>query len=137
MLAVSARYYGAVTSEHLDRLAGLAAAERERFVQRWPRYGGRFLQGYDLAAARDDRQRRQWARWAEHYRGRRVDLTRYMPAPVREYAADQPVSATANAVRSLLIGGPTTTHVLVAIAWSIGLVAVFAPLAVHSYRRAG
>jgi ABC transporter DrrB family efflux protein len=61
--------------------------------------------------------------------------TRYMPAPVREYAADQPVSATANAVRSLLIGGPTTTHVLVAIAWSIGIVAVFAPLAVHRYRR--
>lgn len=40
--AVSARYYGAVTSEHLDRLAGLAAAERERFAQRWPRYRGRF-----------------------------------------------------------------------------------------------
>jgi ABC-type Na+ transport system ATPase subunit NatA len=58
-------------------------------------------------------------------------------APVREYAADQPVSATANAVRSLLIGGPTTTHVLVAIAWSIGLVAVFAPLAVRRYRRTG
>ena len=63
--------------------------------------------------------------------------TRYMPAPVREYAADQPVSATASAVRSLLIGGPTTTHVLVAIAWSIGIVAVFAPLAVHRYRRTG
>ena len=123
-MAVSARYYGAVTSEHLDRLAGLAAAERERFVQRWPRYRDRFLaatlaqgaalhmlsgttgvkdldvvlivaaipgerfpefprlvkhfdfgpsslgrQEYDLAAARDDRQRRQWARWAEHYPG--------------------------------------------------------------------
>ena len=136
MLAVSARYYGAVTSEHLDRLAGLAAAEWERFVQRWPRYGGRFLaatlaqgaalhmvsgttgvkdldvvlfvaaipgerfpefprlvkhfdfglsslgrQEYDLAAARDDRQRRQWARWAEHYEGRRVDLVkRALPA---------------------------------------------------------
>ena len=40
---VSARYYGAVTGEHLGRLAGLAAAERERFVQRWPRYRDRFL----------------------------------------------------------------------------------------------
>jgi hypothetical protein len=133
---VSARYYGAVTSDHLDRLAGLAAGERERFVQRWPRYGDRFLaatlaqgaalhmlsgttgvkdldvvlfvaaipgerfpefprlvkhfdfgpsslgrQEYDLAAARDDRQRRQWARWAEHHRGRRVDLVkRALPA---------------------------------------------------------
>ncbi len=35
--AVSARYFGAVTSEHLDRLAGLAGAERERFARRWPR----------------------------------------------------------------------------------------------------
>jgi hypothetical protein len=41
--AVSARYYGAVTTEHLDRLAGLAAAERERFARRWPRYHDRFL----------------------------------------------------------------------------------------------
>ncbi|HEV8277191.1 MAG TPA: HigA family addiction module antitoxin [Streptosporangiaceae bacterium] len=41
--AVSARYYGAVTTEHLDRLARLAAAERERFARRWPRYRDRFL----------------------------------------------------------------------------------------------
>lgn len=41
--AVTARYYGAVTSEHLDRLAGLAGAERERLAQRWPRYRDRFL----------------------------------------------------------------------------------------------
>jgi hypothetical protein len=40
---VSIRYYGAVTTEHLDRLAGLAAVERERFARRWPRYRGRFL----------------------------------------------------------------------------------------------
>ncbi len=39
-------------------------------------------QAYDLAAARDDRRRRQWARWAEQYRGRRVDLVkRALPAP--------------------------------------------------------
>ena len=41
--AVSARYYGAVTTEHLDRLARLAAAERERFARRWPRYRHRLL----------------------------------------------------------------------------------------------
>jgi hypothetical protein len=113
--AVSARYYGAVATEHLDRLARLAAAERERFARRWPLYRDRFLaatlaqgaalhmltgstgvkdldvvllfaalpgerfpefprlvkhvdfgpsslgrQAYELAAARDDRQRRQW-----------------------------------------------------------------------------
>ena len=41
--AVSARYYGAVATEHLDRLARLAAAERERFARLWPRYRDRFL----------------------------------------------------------------------------------------------
>jgi hypothetical protein len=134
--AVSARYYGAVATEHLDRLARLAAAERERFARRWPLYRDRFLaatlaqgaalhmltgstgvkdldvvllfaalpgerfpefprlvkhvdfgpsslgrQAYELAAARDDRQRRQWARWADQHRGRRVDLVkRALPA---------------------------------------------------------
>jgi hypothetical protein len=131
--AVSARYYGAVTTEHLDRLARLAAAERERFARRWPRDRDRFLavtlaqgaalhmltgstgvkdldvvllfatlpgerfpefprlvkhvdfgpsslgrQAYERAAARDDRQRRQWA---DQHRGRRVDLVkRALPA---------------------------------------------------------
>ncbi len=134
--AVSARYYGGVTTEHLDRLARLAAAERERFARRWPHYRHRLLaatlaqgaalhmltgstgvkdldvvllfaalpgerfpefprlvkqfdfgpsslgrQAYELAAARDDRQRRQWARWADQHRGRRVDLAkRALPA---------------------------------------------------------
>jgi ABC-2 type transport system permease protein/oleandomycin transport system permease protein len=62
--------------------------------------------------------------------------TTYMPGPLRAYAANQPVSATADAVRSLLIGGPTAIHVLGAVAWAIGLIAVFAPLAVLRYRRA-
>jgi ABC transporter DrrB family efflux protein len=61
--------------------------------------------------------------------------TAYMPAAVRAYAANQPVSANVSAVRSLLLGGPTGSHVLVALAWCIGLVAVFAPLAVQRYRR--
>lgn len=63
--------------------------------------------------------------------------TSLMPAAVRAYAAHQPVSANVNAVRSLLLGGPTGSHVLVALAWCLGLVVVFAPLAVQRYRRAG
>ena len=63
--------------------------------------------------------------------------TSYMPAAVRAYAAHQPVSATVDAVRALLLGGPTGSHVLVALAWSTGIVAVFAPLAVRRYRRPG
>jgi ABC-2 type transport system permease protein/oleandomycin transport system permease protein len=63
--------------------------------------------------------------------------TSAMPAAVRAYAANQPVSANTSAVRSLLLGGPTGWHVLAALAWCIGLVAVFAPLAVQRYRRSG
>ena len=38
-------------------------------------------QAYELAATRDDRRRRQWARWADQHRGRRVDLVkRALPA---------------------------------------------------------
>jgi ABC-2 type transport system permease protein/oleandomycin transport system permease protein len=62
--------------------------------------------------------------------------TRTMPGPLRAYADHQPVTATVNAVRALLLGGPTTGHVLSALAWIVGLVAVFAPLAVRRYRRA-
>ena len=35
-----------------------------------------------------------------------------------------------------MIGGPTTTLVLQSLAWSLAMVAVFAPLAVRRYRRA-
>jgi ABC-2 type transport system permease protein/oleandomycin transport system permease protein len=63
--------------------------------------------------------------------------TSLMPAAVRAYAANQPVSANVDAVRSLLLGGPAGSHVLVALAWCAGIVAVFAPLAVRCYRRSG
>jgi hypothetical protein len=43
---------------------------------------------------------------------------------------------TASAVRALVLGGPTTSYVLQSLAWSIGIVAVFAPLAVARYRKA-
>jgi ABC-2 type transport system permease protein/oleandomycin transport system permease protein len=63
-------------------------------------------------------------------------LTQNMPGPLRAYADHQPVTATVNAVRSLVLGGPTISHVVVAIIWCLGIVAVFAPLAVLRYRRA-
>lgn len=150
---VSPRYYGQVTSEHLDRLASLASGELQRFAWRCPRYRGHQLaaalaqgaalhmltgssgvkdldvvmffaaipgerfpefprlvkhvdfgasslgrQTYDLAEARDERQRRQWTRWAEHYRGRRVDLVkRALPA--------QPGADPVEAIRSWLRAG--------------------------------
>jgi ABC transporter DrrB family efflux protein len=62
--------------------------------------------------------------------------TRNMPGPLRAYADHQPLTATVNAIRPLLLGGPTTSHAVVAVIWCLGIVAVFAPLAVLRYRRA-
>lgn len=59
-----------------------------------------------------------------------------MPGWLQAFANNQPVSITASAVRTLVLGGPTTTHALQCLAWCAGIVAVFAPLAVHRYRRA-
>ena len=59
-----------------------------------------------------------------------------MPSWLQVWANHQPVSITVNAVRALMIGGPTATPVLQSIAWSVGLIAVFAPLAVRRYRKA-
>ena len=62
--------------------------------------------------------------------------TKTMPGPLRAYAKHQPVTATVNAVRALLnLGGRGLATVLVAVAWSVGIVVVFAPLAVRRYRR--
>jgi ABC transporter DrrB family efflux protein len=62
--------------------------------------------------------------------------TRTMPGPLRAFASHQPVTATVDALRALLHGGPTAGHVFIALAWIIGISAVFAPLAVRRYRRA-
>jgi ABC transporter DrrB family efflux protein len=59
-----------------------------------------------------------------------------MPGWLQAFAEHQPVSVTASAVRALVLGGPTTSFVLQSLAWSIGIVAVFAPLAVVRYRKA-
>lgn len=61
--------------------------------------------------------------------------TKTMPGPLRAYANHQPVSATVDAVRALVLGGPTASKVLAAVAWCVGIIAVFAPLAVARYRR--
>jgi ABC transporter DrrB family efflux protein len=63
-------------------------------------------------------------------------LTNNLPGPLRTYADHQPLTATVNIVRPLLLGGPTASHAVVAIIWCVGIVAVFAPLSVLRYRRA-
>ena len=58
-----------------------------------------------------------------------------MPGWLQPWAEHQPVSVVVNAARALTIGGATTSLVLQSIAWIIGIIAVFAPLAVHKYRK--
>lgn len=58
-----------------------------------------------------------------------------MPGWLQVWAEHQPVSATVDAARALVLGGAILTPVLKALAWSAGIVAVFAPLAVRRYRR--
>jgi ABC-2 type transport system permease protein len=60
-----------------------------------------------------------------------------MPAPLAWFAEHQPVSIVIDAVRSLTYGGAfaSTGKVLAALAWSIGIIAVAAPIAVSIYRR--
>jgi len=61
-----------------------------------------------------------------------------MPGWLQAFAAHQPVSVTATAVRSLVLGGPnanTGWYVFQSIVWSAGILVLFAPLAVRRYRR--
>jgi ABC transporter DrrB family efflux protein len=64
-----------------------------------------------------------------------------MPGWLQPFAEHQPVSVTASAVRALFIGGDrmqvdTASLVWQSIAWAVGIVLVFAPLAVRRYRKA-
>jgi ABC-2 type transport system permease protein len=63
--------------------------------------------------------------------------TETMPSWLQGYAENQPVSKAVEAVRALCLGGETLQPVLTSLAWSVGIIAVFAPLAVARYRRAG
>ncbi len=62
-----------------------------------------------------------------------------MPGWLQAFATNQPVSVVINAVRACSVGpefGPDAWPlVLKSIAWTIGLLAVFGPLAVQRYRR--
>ena len=57
------------------------------------------------------------------------------PGWLQVFSAHQPLTLTVDAIRALCIGGPTLTPALQSIAWSIGIIAVFAPVAVRRYRR--
>jgi ABC-2 type transport system permease protein/oleandomycin transport system permease protein len=58
-----------------------------------------------------------------------------MPSWLKAFADNQPISVATDAVRALSDGTDATEPVILTIIWSIGLVVVFAVLAVRSYRR--
>jgi ABC-2 type transport system permease protein len=60
--------------------------------------------------------------------------THTMPAVVRAFANVNPVTLCVDAVRALTIGGHAGGPALGTLAWLAGLMAVFAPFAVHRYR---
>jgi ABC-2 type transport system permease protein/oleandomycin transport system permease protein len=60
-----------------------------------------------------------------------------MPAPLERFANHQPVSIVIDALRAVTYGGQfaSTSKVLAAIAWSLAIIVVAAPLAVRMYWR--
>jgi ABC transporter DrrB family efflux protein len=68
--------------------------------------------------------------------------TQTMPGWLQAFAEHQPITITANALRGLTLGqgalpaGHTVTgETLLALTWTVGILAVFAPLAVRAYQR--
>jgi ABC transporter DrrB family efflux protein len=62
--------------------------------------------------------------------------TSAQPGWLQVYSNHQPVTATIDAVRALTEGGPTTGHVISALAWIVGIIVLFAPFAIRRYRNA-
>jgi ABC-2 type transport system permease protein/oleandomycin transport system permease protein len=58
-----------------------------------------------------------------------------MPGWLQAIGAHQPVNALVTAERSLVLGGPAAHDVLISLAWSGGILVVFAALAARIYAR--
>jgi ABC transporter DrrB family efflux protein len=58
-----------------------------------------------------------------------------MPSVLRAFAQVNPFTIAVDAMRALWIGAPAGNNVWGAVAWSLAIIAVFAPLAVARYRR--
>ena len=59
-----------------------------------------------------------------------------MPGWLQGFVRNQPVTIVIDACRHLMVGGPVPGSAWKALAWTIGMLAVLAPLAVRKYRRA-
>ncbi len=61
--------------------------------------------------------------------------TATMPGWLQVFAEHQPVTYTINAVRDLVLGGPTAVDFWAATGWAAGMLLVFVPLSVSRYRK--
>lgn len=69
--------------------------------------------------------------------------TETMPSWLQSFASNQPVTIIGNAIRGLMLGEgalppgqDVATQTLLALAWIVALIVIFAPLAVRMYRKA-
>jgi ABC-2 type transport system permease protein/oleandomycin transport system permease protein len=58
-----------------------------------------------------------------------------MPAALQKFAEINPITIVVDAMRALWLGVPAGNNVWGAVLWCLVLIAIFAPLAVHKYRR--
>ena len=58
-----------------------------------------------------------------------------MPGPLKAFANHQPMTQVMDAVRGLLLGQSVGSHGWLALAWCVGILAIFVPLSVSLYRR--
>ena len=58
-----------------------------------------------------------------------------MSAGVRAFAAHNPITYTTDAVRALSLGTPLGNSLWFALAWILGIIIVFVPIAVNRYRK--
>ncbi|NNN15409.1 MAG: ABC transporter permease [Acidimicrobiaceae bacterium] len=57
-----------------------------------------------------------------------------MPGWLQGFVKVNPITNAVDALRALSLGGPTARYVLYTLLWTVGLIAVFAPLAVGRYK---
>lgn len=57
-----------------------------------------------------------------------------MPGWLQSFTDYNPLSALADTARGLMLGGPVAHSLWVTLAWSVGLTAVMAPVAIHKFR---
>jgi ABC transporter DrrB family efflux protein len=58
-----------------------------------------------------------------------------MPSWLQAFAEVNPFTVTVDAMRALWLGAPAGNNIWGALAWTLGIIVVFAPLAVARYRR--